>query len=74
MKGKFIYHDENSLSAAAVSNLIGAVQPDMPVTKAPKPLLDRPEFFHIELKIESKVINGELTIMDYVVRNRNRAE
>ena len=74
MKGKFVYHDKNSLSAAAVSNLIGAVQSELQVQLAPKPLLDRPEFFYCELKVDGKVINGELTVMDFIVRNKNRVE
>ena len=74
VKSKFIYHDKKSLSAAAVSNLIGALQFEMPVQLAPKPLLDRPEFFYCELKVDNKVINGELSIMDFIVRNKNRSE
>ena len=73
VKGKFVYHNSN-LSALAVSNLISAILPDMQSEKAKKPVTDRPEFFSNELKIDSKVIHGELSIMDYVVSQANRIQ
>ena len=50
-KTKVVYHDLN-LSTLAISNFANAIESDIQVTKAPKPNVNRPEFYHIELKID----------------------
>ena len=70
-KAKVIYHDTN-LSALAIANLATSIQSDIQVVKAPKPNLTRSEFYHVELKIGNDIINGELSIMDYIVAEKNR--
>ena len=42
------------------------------MVKAPKPNVTRPEFYHVELKIGNDIINGELSIMDYIAAEKNR--
>ena len=70
-KAKVIYHDTN-LSALAIANLATSIQSEIQVVKAPKPNLTRSEFYHVELKIGNDIINGELSIMDYIVAEKNR--
>ena len=71
-KSKVVFHEAN-LSALAISNFVKAIGSDIPVIKAPKPNVDRPEFFYIELKIDATTsINGELSIMDYIATQKNR--
>lgn len=63
------------MSAFAVSNLIGNVLPELQIVSKAKPVQEgRSDFFNIELKLSNLVINGELSILDYVVRSKNRAE
>ena len=50
-KTKVVYHDVN-LSALAIQNFASAIESDIQVIKAPKPNVNRPEFYHIELKID----------------------
>jgi len=70
-KAKVVYHDTN-LSALAIANLATSIHSEIQVVKAPKPNVNRPEFYHVELKIGTDIINGELSIMDYIVAEKNR--
>lgn len=70
-RAKVVYHEAN-LSALAIANLAKSIQSDITVVKAPKPNVDRPEFYRVELKVGSQIINGELSIMDYIVAEKNR--
>ena len=70
-KAKVVYHDCN-LSALAIFNFAKGVDSDIQVVKAPKPNVNRPDFYHVELKVESVCLNGELAIMDYIASAKNR--
>ena len=70
VKGRVVYHDKN-LSALAISNLAGVVLKDLKVEQDKNPIADRPEFLKTELKIGSKIIRGELAIMDYIAATAN---
>jgi len=48
-KAKVVYHSTN-LSALAIYNFAQAIESEIPVAKAPKPNVDRPEIYHVELK------------------------
>lgn len=50
-KCKVVYHD-NNLSALAISNFARSIESEIQVVKAPKPNVNRPEFYHVELKID----------------------
>ena len=69
-KAKVVYHDVN-LSALAIFNFAQAVKSDVQVVKAPKPNVNRNEFQHVELKIGSMTINGELAILDFLATQKN---
>lgn len=66
-----VYHESN-LSALAIHNFAKSIGSEIPITKAPKPNVDRPEFYHVELKFGEYIINGELSIMDYIAGQKNR--
>ena len=70
LKAKVVYHEPN-LSALMISNLAGAVLSDLQITAEKNPVKDRPEFLKTELKIGSKVIRGELAMMDYIASLAN---
>ena len=49
-KAKVTYHDPNSLLALAIFNFAQSIESEIQVVKAPKPNVNRPPFFHVELK------------------------
>ena len=68
IKAKLVYHQAN-LSALATSNMVTATGLPVTVSKAPKPNLDRPEFYYTELKVDGgHVVCGELSILDFLAR------
>ena len=67
-----MYHNAN-LSALAIHNFAQAIGSEIQVAKAPKPNVNRNEFHHVELKFGEQAINGELSIMDYLVTEKNRS-
>jgi len=68
-KAKIVFH-EHSLGALAASNLARALDSHIKVSKAEKPT-EKPEFFNMELDIDSQIIHGELTILDYIAQQHN---
>ena len=73
-KAKVVYQVAN-LSALAIQNFVQAVGSDIKVTKAEKPDLARYEFYAVELKVDnSRVICGELSIMDFIASQKNRSD
>ena len=70
-KAKVTYHDK-SLSALAIVNLAACLESRVTVAQAPKPNLERPAFYHVDLKIGQDTIYGELSIMDFIAADKNR--
>ena len=70
-KAKVVYHNTN-LSALAIFNFVQAIESEIQVAKAAKPNIDKPEFYHVELKFGDSIINGELSIMDFIASEKNR--
>lgn len=70
-KVKITYHEPN-LSAFAIFNFVKSIDSSIKPEKAKKPNIDRPEFYWVELSIDSQVFYGELSIMDYVASLKNR--
>ena len=56
----------------AIANFAKSIDSQVTVAKAAKPNLDRPEFYHVELKLGNLVVYGELTIMDFLATEKNR--
>ena len=65
-----VVFQEHSLSALAVSNLARAVDSPIRVAKAEKPT-EKPDFFNVELDVDSQLVYGELTILDYIAQQHN---
>lgn len=68
-KAKVVFQ-EHSLGALAVSNLARALDSHVKVAKAEKPV-EKPEFLNLELDIDSQIVHGELTILDYIAQQHN---
>ena len=64
-KAKVVYHESN-LAALAIHNFAKSIESEIPIAKAPKPNVNRPEFYHVELKFGEYILNGELSIMDFI--------
>ena len=69
-KARVEYHDLN-LSVLAIANLVRSIKSDVKVEKPKKPNTDRHELYLVELKVESRIIVGELTIMDFIAAQKN---
>ena len=70
-KAKVVYHS-HSLGALAAFNLSRALDSHIKVHKAEKPA-EKPDFFNVELDVDSQIIYGELTILDFIAQQYNLA-
>ena len=70
-KAKVTYHDKN-LSALAIVNVASCLESRVVVEAAKKPNIDRNAFYHVDLKAGQDTIYGELSILDYIVADKNR--
>ncbi len=70
-KAKITYSNAN-LSALAIANLTKAIGSTVPMTKSNKPLPEnKSDIYNVELKIDTSIFYGELTITSFLVNHVN---